>query len=175
MGAENGVRGHVDDRDRVVRRRHRADVRAVGFRIAHGDRERFVDTGDGLGDPAGVGADDRDGVGAVVGHYQQTAVAADGDATDRTALHRNLDHGGARCGAELEDLGISALSSDLPAVHNAHAPLLLITSFRIVAGAAHTRRSSLAVSAGLQACDSTATVLCDADCPGFAAFRHQKR
>lgn len=35
---------------------------------------------------------------------------------------------------------------------------------------AHTRRSSLAVSAGLQACDSTATVLCDADCQDSPHF-----
>lgn len=69
MGVENGVCGYVDDCDCVVCWWYCVDVCVVGFCIVYGDCEWFVDIGDGLGDLVGVGVDDWDGVGVVVGYY----------------------------------------------------------------------------------------------------------
>ncbi len=52
MGAEERLFVATSMTDRVCADDTVLTYALIGFRIAHGDRERFVDTGDGLGDPA---------------------------------------------------------------------------------------------------------------------------
>ncbi len=70
---------------------------------AHGDRERLVDTPDGLRPGRCIGADDRDGVAVVIATSRLLRLMA--MPPDRTALHRILTT--AEPGAvPNEDLGI---------------------------------------------------------------------